>query len=136
MGSIDEEEMKRYIARFPVHNKWQRTYINFAVMCGYGLDDIMMRHVAGFFSEQKRLKNIEEECNRFWRHNKAFLRKEYESIKNMDTKKIQAYLCRLMKKRHYLLGFTLSVKLIRKNYDDEYIPDAITITMLNALRHY
>ena len=126
----------RYIARFPVHNKWQRTYINFAVMHGYGLNDLTMRHVAWYFIEKKRLKNIEEECERFQRHNKAFLRTEYAAIKNWDTKKIQAYLCRLMKKRHYLLGFTLSAILIRKNRDDEYIPDAIAITMLNALRHY
>ena len=72
----------------------------------------------------------------FWRHNKTFLRKEYKAIKNWNTKKIQAYLCRLMKKRHYLLGFTLSSILIRKNLYDAYIPDAIASTMVNALRHY
>ena len=132
---MSEEDMMRHTAKFPVHNKWQRTYVDFTSSYGYGPDELGACS-RSWYCKQDRLEHIEEECLRFWRHNRAFLRKEYNAIKNWDTKKIQAYLCRLMKKRHYLLGFTLSAILIRKNLYDEYIPDAIAITMLNTMRHY
>ena len=130
MGSISESDWEEYAARLPVKNRWQRTYLSFYWGHAGNVEDFMMRTLYFTYCKDKpRLTNIEEECNRFWKHNKTFVKKMGAALKKKSTKEVKAYLINLLKQKHYLLAFPLSILLFRDH-------SGTIRTMLQSLGKY
>ena len=133
MGSVSEEDMQSYFDRFNVRNLWQHTYLEYVWVHTGDEEDFMMRCLVNTHKEQKRLTNIQTECDRFWRFNKQFVIKEYDSIKKKTIGEVRDYLQQLIYQRHYLLAFTLSVLFIKKHSG---LAEKLIIGILNALSTY
>ena len=133
MGSVSEEDMQSYFARFNVSNLWQHTYLTYVWAHSDDAEDFMMRSLVNEHKEKKRLTNIQMECDRFWKFNKQFVIKEYDTIKKKTCGEVRDYLQQLIYQRHYLLAFTLSVFFIKKHAG---LAEKIIIGILNALSTY
>ena len=96
--------------------------------------DYTMRTLCTTCGIQRRLTNIEAQCDLFWKYNKVFLEKEHDEIKKKTCAEATEYFRYLLQKRHYLLAFTLSVMMIRKC--NTFLRDILFSCILNGLSTY
>ena len=129
-----EEDLQKYLCHFNVHNIWQRTYLAYVWQHVGDPTDYTMRTLCTTYGVQRRLTNIEAECDRFRKYNKVFLEKEHDEIKNKTCAEATEYFRYLLEKRHYLLTFTLSVMMIREC--NTFLRDILFSCILNALSAY
>ena len=126
-----EEDLQKYLRHFNVQNVWQRTYLAYVWQHAGDPNDYTLRTLCLTYGVQRRLTNIEAECDRFRKYNKAFLEKEFDEISAKTCVEATEYFRYLIEKRHYLLTFTLSMMMIRKC--NTFLRDMLMTSILNAL---
>ena len=133
MGSVPD--LDEILEPFKVRNRWQRSLVQFLWEFRLHEDVIVLRGLWCTYcmNGKRRLTNIEAECRRFRKYNRAFVYAEYEKLEKKSVEEMKDYLTKLLEQKHYLLAFNVCELIIH-----EELPACfdILVTMLDCLDSY